>query len=416
MTRGLRAGWRRRKAAATSLAVLISSALLLGAIRYSRRPPPVPTIEVTRGEFLDTVQFRGECKALRSLSITAPAEADDLSILKLAADGQRVDEGEMIVEFDKTKTEQDLAQAQSSLRYTAADIEQVRAQARLTQEQDLTAVMKARYDLESAKLDAGKQEIVSKIEGAKAKLNVDDAQQKLREAEEKLQSDRRASDATIDGKMQASRKARFDLERAKIALSKMSLKAPAAGVVSLVAVWHPEGPAPFKPGDHVWPGAPIAELPDPASLRISARVDETERGRLAPTQSVTVLFDAIPDRQFTGKIEDISTIASEDFSGGWPIPRNFDARIVLHQLDSRLKPGMSAQVTVVVERVRDVLTIPVQASFQKEGETFAYVWRGTKFRGQAIEIKRRSGDRILVVKGLQAGDRIALQDPNIKSE
>jgi RND family efflux transporter MFP subunit len=376
----------------------------------------VPTIEVKRTEFIDSVQFRGECTALKSLSITAPAEAGDLQILKMAADGTKVKPGDMIVEFDKTKTEQDLAQYRSTLKYSTADIDQTRAQSRITEEQNLTAVSKARFELESAKLDAGKQEIVSQIEGEEAKLKVRNAEQVLREAEQKLNSDRVAAKSNIQGKIETSRKAAFDLQRAETALSKMMLKAPAAGMVSLVPVWHPEGRVPFKPGDRAWPGAPLAELPDSSSLRISAHVDETERGRLAPQQPVTVHLDAIPDRQFTGTIEDISTLASEDFSAGWPIPRNFNVRIVLEQSDPRLKPGMTAQVTVIVDRVRDAVAIPVQASFQKEGETLTYVWNSSKFRPQPIEVSRRSGDRILVAKGLKPGDRIALQDPTGKGE
>jgi HlyD family secretion protein len=402
---------------ATAAIVLFACGVVFGAVHYSRRLPSVPTIEVKRTEFLDSVQFRGECTALKSLSITAPAEAGDLQILKISNDGAKVKPGDMIVEFDKTKTEQDLAQYRSTLKYTTADIDQTSAQSRITEEQDLTAVSKARFDLESAKLDAGKQEIVSKIEGEEAKLKVHNAEQALREAEQKLSSDRAAAKASIQGKVETSRKAAFDVQRAETALSKMTLKAPAAGMVSLVPVWHPEGRSPFKPGDRAWPGAPLAELPDAESLRISAHIDETERGRLALKQSVTVHLDAIPDVQFTGSIEEISTLASEDFSAGWPIPRNFDVRIILDQSDPRLKPGMTAQVTVIVDRVRDALTIPVQASFPKEGETLAYVWSGSKFRPQPIEISRRSGDRILVAKGLQPGDRIALQDPTAgKSE
>ena len=396
---------------ATAAIVLLACGVVLGAVRYGRRSPSIPTIEVKRTEFLDSVQFRGECAALKSLSITAPAEAGDLQILNMAADGAKVKPGDMIVEFDKTKTEQELAQHRSTLKYTSADIEQTRAQSRIAEEQDLTAISKARFDLESAKLDAGKQEIVSKIEGEEAKLKVRNAEQGLREAEQKLNSDRASAKASIQGKIETSRKAAFDVQRAETALSKMTLKAPAAGMVSLVPVWHPEGRSPFKPGDRAWPGAPLAELPDADSLRISAHVDETERGRLALKQPVTIHLDAIPDRQFTGTIEEISTLANEDFSAGWPIPRNFDVRIILGQSDPRLKPGMTAQVTVIVDRVRDALAIPVQASFQKEGETLVYVWSGSNFRPQPIEISRRSGDRILVAKGLQPGDRIALQDP-----
>ena len=92
----------------------------------------------------------------------------------------------------------------------------------------------------------------------------------------------------------------------------------------------------------------------------------------------------------------IGTIASTDFSGGWPFPRNFDLEIALDQADPRLKPGMAVQLTVVVDGFPDALTIPVQASFQRSGQTIAYVWAGSKFEERLIEVGRRSGDRILV--------------------
>jgi RND family efflux transporter MFP subunit len=413
MIRRLQQVWARQKPVVVA-GIVAACVLLLGAIQYSHRAPAVPTIDVKRGEFLDSFQIRGEIAALKSIEITAPAEAGDLQILKVSADGAKVKPGDPIVEFDKTKTEQDLAQYRSSLKYASADIEQARAQARLTEEQDLTAVSKARFDFESAQLDASKQEIVSKIQGAEALLKVDDAKQALKEAEQKLKSDRDASKATIDGKIEASKKAAFDVERAETALSKMTLTAPAAGIVSLVPTWSPEGPAPFKAGDRAWPGATIAELPDTSSLRVTARIDETERGHLAVKQSVSVHLDAIPDKQFAGKVDEISTIASEDYTAGWPIPRNFDLRITLDQVDPRLRPGMTAQITIVVDRIPDVLVIPVGASFQKEGETFAYIWAGSKFREQKIEVSRRSGDRVVVSKGLEAGERIALEDPTTK--
>ena len=414
MIRRLQQTWRHSKAAVVC-GIVATCVLLLGAIRYSHRAPAIPTLDVKRGEFLDSFQIRGEIAALKSIEITAPAEAGQLQILKLVPDGAKVKQGDPIVEFDKTKTEQDLAQYRSSLKYAAADIEQTRAQARLTEEKDLTAVSKAHFDLQSAELDASKQEIVSRIQGAEAQLKVDDAKQALNETEQKLKSDRAASQATIDGKVEASKKAAFDVQRTETALSKMTLKAPAAGMVSLVRYWHPEaGEAPFKAGDQAYPGMTIADLPDVSSLHVAARVDETERGRLALNQSVTVHLDAIPDMQFAGKIGEISTIATEDYTAGWPIPRNFDLRITLDQIDPRLRPGLTAQITIIVDRISDVIVIPVQATFQKEGETFAYIWNGSKFREQTVEVSRRSGDRVVVAKGLQAGDRIALQDPTTK--
>jgi len=406
--------WIRRKVMVVAVVLLVGSGVVFGAVRYSNRAPEVPTLDVKRGEFIDSIQFRGEVKAMKSVTISAPAEAGDLQIIKIAADGTQVQQGDVVVEFDKTKTEQDLAQHRSTLKSAQAEIDQAKAQARLTEEEDVTAVKKARFDVETAKLDASKQEIVSKIEGAEANLKVADAEQKLHEVEEKLTADRAVNKATIESKVEASKKAAYDVQRAERSLTKMTLPAPAAGMISLISTWRPGGEAPFKPGDRAWPGAPIAELPDVSTLRVSARADETERGRLALNETVSAQLDAIPDRQFTGKIEQISTIATIDFSAGWPIPRNFNLVIALDQADARLKPGMTAQLTVVVDRVANALTIPVEASFQKSGQTVAYVWQGLKFQERVIEVERRSRDRILVAKGLRAGDRVALKDPTVK--
>jgi RND family efflux transporter MFP subunit len=404
----------RRKTVISVIVLIAGSAVFYGWSHRSGKPPAAPTYEVKRGEFLDALEFRGELKAMKSVTISAPPDAGELQILKLAADGSQVKQGDVVVEFDPSKTEQSLAQDKSALKSAQAQIDQVKAQGRLTEEADTTAVMKARYDVEVAKLDASKSEIVSAIEGEEAKLKLADAEQSLREAEAKLKSDTTVNRSTIENSKNASAKAAYDAERAEHALASMTLKAPASGTISLVSVWQQGGEAPFKPGDRAWSGTAIAELPDAASMRIVARVDETERGRLSLSQPVTLQLDAIADRQFTGKIEHIGTIATSDFSGGWPIPRNFDLIISIDQAEPRLKPGMTVQVTVIVDRVPNAITIPAQASFLKSGQTVAYVWNGSAFEERPIQIERRSRDRVLVSRGLLPGDRVALKDPTVK--
>jgi HlyD family secretion protein len=414
MVTRIRQLWLKRKLLVVVVLLLATSGVVLGASRYSRRTPTIPTLEMKRGEFIDSLQFRGELKALKSSTISAPADAGDLEIVKLAANGTQVKPGDMVAEFDKTKTEQDLAQFRSTLKSAQAEIAQVRAQSRLTEEEDQTALMKAQYDVEAAKLDASKEEIVSKLDGEEAKLKLADAEQKLHEAQEKLKSDKALDKSNIEGKEQASGKAVYDVQRAEHALTLMTLSAPSAGMISLVQRWRPEGESAFKPGDRVWPGAAIAELPDISTMRISARVDETERGRLALGQVVTVQLDAIPEKQLTGHVEQISTIASMDFSSGWPFPRNFDLELALDQTDPRLKPGMTAQVTVIIERIANALSIPTQALFQRSGRNVAYVWEGAQFEERAIEVAKRSGDHVLISKGLNPGERVALKDPTVK--
>jgi co-chaperonin GroES (HSP10) len=67
-----------------------------------------------------------------------------------------------------------------------------------------------------------------------------------------------------------------------------------------------------------------------------------------------------------------------------------------------------------VEKIAKAITIPAQSSFQKSGRTVVYVAHGANFEEKEIEIAKRSGDQILVSKGLLAGDRVALKDPSSK--
>ena len=398
---------------AVTAAVLLGL-FVLGAFRLASPAAKFSTAEVKRKEFVEYLEVKGEVKALRSVIIAAPYGAGDLQIMNLAANGAKVKKGDILVEFDNTTVKQKLAQDQSALKSAEAEIQQSRAAARLKEEQDLTDVMAAKFAAQKAQLDASKQEIVSVIEGEEAKLKLADAEQKVKENEAKLNADRSAAKADLASKKQKQDQAAFQVQQDEHSLASLALHAPLDGVVALQNHWQPQGgPTPFKPGDRAWPGAAIAELPDPSTLKISARIEEAERGQLKLGQTGAVRIEAVPDGSFEGRIEIISPTASLDFNAGWPVPRNFTVEVALANSDARLAPGMGAVVRVAVDRVADGIVIPSSALFRKGGRTVAYVRRGSKFEETSVEVLRRSGDEALIAKGLQPGEQLALKDPTL---
>ncbi len=403
---------KRVVAVCGGIAVLL---LILAAFRFSYSAPKIPTAVVTRGDFVDYLQLRGEVKAAKSAGINAPYEAGELQILKITPNGTAVKKGQVVVAFDTTSPKQTLAQDQTDLKSAEAAIEQARAKAQLKEQQDLTDVMKARFDVESAKLDASKQDILSKIDGEEAQLKLDDAQQKLKEDEVKLSSDKASDAAGVQNNVQKRDQALFKLRQTQRTLSVLVLRAPTDGIVTVLSNWQAAGPfgngAPFKAGDRAWPGAAIAEVPDLSTLEISARVDEVERGRIQAGQALTIRIDAIPDREFTGRITHISTTASTDFSAGWPFPRDFTVRIAIDHPDPRLRPGMQANLRIATEHVRGGTLMPSQALFHDAGQTVAYVLKGRKFSERVIEVARRNADQLLIAKGVEPGERVALEKP-----
>jgi HlyD family secretion protein len=409
------ARWIRQKKYWVAAAIVIVAATVFGTIRLARSAPKFPMTVVQQKEFVDYVEVRGAVKALKSTVVTAPAGSGDLQILNIVTDGVKVKKGAVIVEFDATTVKHNLAINQSALKSADAAVQQSRAASRLKEEQDLTDVMKARFDVETARMETKKQEIISAIEGAEAKLKLADAEQKLVETEAKLKADRAAAAADLASKQRAHDQAEFQVKQAEQQLGSLTLRSPSEGVVVLQVNWQASGPmqmpAPFKPGDHAWPGATIAELPDTSSLQITARVEEAERGRVQIGQSAIIRVDAVPDRSYTGKVEEISTTASPDFNGGWPFPRNFTLTLALPESDARLTPGMGAIVRIAVDRVAQGIVIPTEAIFRKEGRSVVYVRRGSKFEEVAVEVARRSGNDALIAKGVRVGEQLSLKDP-----
>jgi RND family efflux transporter MFP subunit len=411
---GRRNKWRPTKRVWVTISVVGLCVILFGAFRLASPAVKLPTAEVKRKEFVDYLEVKGEIKAQRSVIIAAPYNSGDLQIVKLVDNGAKVKKDDVLVQFDDSTVKQKLAQDQSLQKSAEAEINQTRAAARLKEEQDLTDVMAARFATEKAKLDAGKAEILSVIEGQQAKLKVIDAEQKVQETEAKLKADRSAAAANLSSGKQKYDQAAYQVQLDQHSLASLALLAPLDGVVALQNHWQPQGgPTPFKAGDRAWPGAAIAELPDPSSLKISARVEEAERGRLKVGQSGGVRIDAVPDGNFQGRVDTISPTASLDFNAGWPVPRNFSVDLAISNTDTRLAPGMGAVVRVAVDRVADGIVIPAGALFRKAGQTVAYVRHGSKFAETPVEVLRRSGEEVLIAKGLQPGEQLALKDPTL---
>jgi RND family efflux transporter MFP subunit len=402
------------------LGLAVVAGVTFGGVRFSRAVPVVPTAIVQRGEFIETVQFRGHVIAEKSVLLKAPSVTGDIQIIKLARTGAAVKKGDVVVQFDTSKLVDTLNTRRSDMKQADAEIEQERAKARLLEEQDRTDLLKARYDVERAKLDVSQQEILSQIDGAEKKLALADAEQRLREVESRQKSDQASSQATINGKVQARAKAQADVRRVEADIASMTLRAPVDGVVTLFPNWRAGGvfsdnPPEFRPGDRAWNGATIAELPDFSTLQVSTRIEEVDRGRIKSAQTATIRVDAVPDREFQAHIARISALAKTDFST-WPPPRNFDVTLELDTKDSRLRPGMSGSGRIAVNRIPGSILIPPAALFSQVGTTVVYILAGSKFVQRPVVVGPRNEEQLAITSGLSAGEKVALKDPTLMAE
>jgi len=415
MRRTLLALRRPRNAIVTlAVAVLALGWIFVGVGRGS--VPDLPTVEVTRGDFIDLLEIRGEIRPVRSVVLASPMQSGELQIIKLAKSGTMVKPGDVVVQFDGSTLVRTIQEKQSELRQADAEIEQQRAQSKITEEQNATALMRAQYDLQRARLEVLKGDTIPRIQLEQAKLAIGDAELKLKEIQAKIVSDKTAAEASIAARQRKREKAQADLERAQRGLQNLEMKAPAAGMVNVLPNPRSGGffggnEQEFREGDRAWAGASVLELPDLSSVHLEARLDESDRGRLNPGQDATVKIEAVPGKDFKARIDKISLLARVDFSSGWPPPKNFDLGLVLLEVDPRIRPGMTAVARIATDRVPDVVLVPSEAVFQKDGSPVVYKLDGSMFTEQRVRISRRSKEQAVAASGVEPGARLAARRP-----
>jgi multidrug efflux pump subunit AcrA (membrane-fusion protein) len=390
-----------------------------GAFAFYRYTSPehveVAVARVRTGEFTMSVETRGEIHSVRSVYITAP-QVPDPSIVKLAQSGRPIKKGDIVVEFDAAQQEQTYLEKNTSVKTVDSQIVQTKATHRITSEMDRMDLMTSQYNVERAKLEASKAEILSEIEGAKDKIDVGVAQGALGQTKTTITSHVVTAMGDMDRLGQLRDKTVRDLNRAKGYLSKMVVRAPIDGVVNILPNFRSSGsfgstPPPFKEGDSAWTGAQIAEIPDLSEMRIELKLDEVDRGKLRLGQPAKIRVDAIPEKVFSATLDWISPIAEVNFRGPWMTEKVFPAHATLKKLDPRLRPGMSASAEIVLESQENVLLIPVRASFAFHGKPAVYVQHGAGFTLRPIEVGKRNDTDIVVLKGLKAGEIVALENP-----
>lgn len=374
----------------------------------------VAVARVRRGDFIVSVKTRGEIRSTRSVLLTAP-QVPDPRIVKLAESGKPIKKGDVVIEFDGVQQEQNYIEKSTSVRTADSQIVQTKAQHRIENEMDGMNLMQSEYNVERAKLEASKAEILSEIEGAKDRIDVTVSEGALGQTKTAIQSRKVTQSADIDRLSEIKDKAVRDTDLAKSYLSKMVIRAPNDGIVNILPNFRSGGsfgqsPPPFKEGDRVWTGAAIAEIPDLSEMRVELKLEEVDRGRLKLGQPVRVRVDAIPEKEFKAEMDWISPIAQLVFRT-FPPEKLFPARATLKNLDPRLRPGMSATAEVIVDKQPNVLLIPTRASFLLNGKPTVYVQKGQQFLTRTIEVGRRTDEDLVVLKGLKEGELVTLESP-----
>jgi RND family efflux transporter MFP subunit len=161
-------------------------------------------------------------------------------------------------------------------------------------------------------------------------------------------------------------------------------------------------------GELLLPGKQIVTIVNPDRIYVLATIDEVDVGRLRIDQPVMITVDAFPGEQFPGAIKRISPIVS----GGKLETRTADVWVYFNKKYTKIKPGMSADVEILVSTLPSVLSVPSQAVIERDGKKQVFVVNGKKIRPgvtaiaslKPIKIGETNWSFTQITKGLNEGE------------
>ncbi|NJN64301.1 MAG: HlyD family efflux transporter periplasmic adaptor subunit [Acidobacteria bacterium] len=160
----------------------------------------------------------------------------------------------------------------------------------------------------------------------------------------------------------------------------------------------------WEVGESVWMLAKILNVADVSTLRVEAQVLEVDAARIAPGQRAEISLDAVPGSLLTSEVSEIGRIVRE--RSYQDRTKVFDVYLPLQEVDAEtMRPGMGVTVKIESERLRDQLTVPVDAVRSSPSGPYVLVRDGAGgFDRRDVTLGARTRERVVVLSGLDEGE------------
>lgn len=152
----------------------------------------------------------------------------------------------------------------------------------------------------------------------------------------------------------------------------------------------------------------IGSIPDLSRLIVNVDIPEISRSKIDAGMRAEMRIKALPNLHLSGGIERISDMASNLNFWDRSSPKIYPTVISLDQNDPALRPGMTVEVDMISEVISNVLFVPVEALFVKEGNVYCNVKKSVGSEEREVSIGKSSSSYVEILEGLAEGDRVLL--------
>ncbi len=415
---------------AAGILLLVAAAVATSHLLLKEQAAAVASFPVKQGEFVISLHLKdGELEAVKSEQITSPRVRGQLKITHLFPEGEIVEVGDLVIEFDRVEFEKKVTEEEHELQAAKAEQGKTLANQGVEMARQEADIENKEASLRLAELQMEKMKFESFIDREEAKLKTRQAELALEQARKKIEAQRTVDEAERTKQELRVADEERGLERAQRDLESLTIHAGKPGLVVYERIWKGSRPEKIRVGDEPWGGQTLITLPDLSRMQAKTWVNEVDVDKLEVGNEVLIRLDALPGPVFHGRISNIASLGHE--KEGDKNVQVFDILVEIDEEDARLKPGMTAACEVIVETIpprpaRDEaeieeaeetevaaipLYIPIDAVFEKGGRTLVYRMQGDQPVEQEVALGSRNENYVIVEEGLGANDRVALRDP-----
>jgi len=413
---------------------------MFGGALDRRATGPLTTYTVKRGDLLVTVTEDGSLESAENLDIKCEV-AGGTTIVWIIDDGKEVSKGTELLRLDGAKLSEDVSQQkiayekaraaniQASKDYAAAKIA-VEEYVEGTFKKDLreaeSKVAVAVGNLHSAEnsLQHGERMFrkgyITPLQLEAQKTALERARLDLGTAEigkdvlerftrrkmvQELESKRDTAEAKRD-----SEKASLALEEAKLKrlttqLEKCTVLAPKAGLVIYAneRMFFGDRDSEVKAGMKVHEEETILRLPDLSKMRAKAAIHEAKVDQLRPGMRARI---RVQDREFQGSV--ISVANRPENTWFLASTKKYPVKVDIDGNPKDLRPGMTAEVEILVAHLQDVISLPVAAVAEKAGQVFCCVKKGSALERRNVVLGAGNDKFVEVKQGVEVGEELVL--------
>ncbi len=372
----------------------------------------ISTYTVTRKNFQNSIKVRGFAEPVNVTSVVCPAVPYIDGLVEwLAEEGTFVEEGDVlcVLDYPALKTNYDqiltsLESAKTAMNRTVADLGMQYAMLEAQVKSNEAESEIASLDSLELLYSTPNQRKIREIQLEIALINKARYEKKLEALKIIQASEIRRREIEI---MQLTQM----VKTAEEGLDKLTIRAPKAGMVVLpMASMTGEK---LKLGDNVWSNRPVANLPEMGMMKVKMLVSETDYRQINMNDSIKYRFDAMPDNAGFGKIVNRSLM-------GQPVTRGsqvkqFELEGSIDSVGVMPDPGFTADATIILKAVEDVIVVPQIAIFDQDSLKVVYVRAGRGYEMRQVRQGLISLNESVIEEGLDEGERIALMRPSDRS-